>query len=111
MAARRIVPRNYCAEPHLFGKADIVRWIEVPDGERFALRAAQLQHQFAVRIRDAIRAEGRNLKGYASSVGCDYDRMSKILRGALPMRLDDVAAADIELGSISQLSRHANDAS
>lgn len=110
MTAPRYVPRDYCAEPHLFGKAGLVRWVDVSDSDRYLLRTAQLQHLFAVRIRDRIRADGRNLKGYASSVGCDYDRMSKILRGALPMRLDDVAAADIELGSISELSRPARDA-
>jgi hypothetical protein len=80
-----------------------VRWIDVADDDRQLLRSAQLQHLYAVRIRDRIRLADRNLKGYAASVDCQYDRMSKILRGALPMRLDDIAAADIELGGISEL--------
>jgi hypothetical protein len=103
VVAPRYVPRAYCAEPHLFGRATTVRWIDVAEEDRHRLRSAQLQHLYAVRIRDRIRLADRNLKDYAASVDCPYDRMSKILRGALPMRLDDIAAADIELGGISEL--------
>lgn len=76
------------------------------------LQAAQMQHYYAMRIRRAI-AEGTHVKGkgmtrsrvYAQMAGTSYDRLVKMLRGEVIMRLEDVAAADRMLGDISGFTR------
>lgn len=101
----RYRPRNYCAEPDAFGKAETVQWRETIPEERIKLEAAKLQHVYAVRIRLQLREAERSLAWYADLVGETYDRMTKVLRGVLPMRLDDLAAADLHLDDVSWARR------
>lgn len=100
----RYRPQSYCAEPHAFGKAETVKWREVAEAEKVHSRTAQLQHLYAVRIRNRLRAKNRSLAWYARTVGSSYDRMTKVLRGVLPMRLDDIAAADVILGGVGEIT-------
>lgn len=69
------------------------------------LIAAQLQHEYAIRIRVGIERAGSSLKAYASDAGMSYDRAGKMLRGEVVMRLEDIAMADVVLGGISELAR------
>ncbi len=108
MADPRYRPQSYCAEPRAFGHAETVKWREVAPEEMVRSRTAQLQHLYAVRIRNRLRAKNRSLAGYAREVGSSYDRMTKVLRGVLPMRLDDIAAADIILGGVSEITPDAS---
>ena len=40
---------------------------------------------------------------YARKTGTSYDRLMKVLRGEAIMRLEDIAAADLILGQISEV--------
>jgi ADP-ribose pyrophosphatase YjhB (NUDIX family) len=66
----------------------------VPDGgTEVGLRAAQLQHEVARQVRDAIStSQWLSLAEFARSNGSfTYDRLRGILSGDLWMRLEDVA--------------------
>lgn len=128
----RYCPRDYCAEPESFGYARTVRWIPQTDERSRALcRAAQIQHVYAVRIRqrakmldqqakDAAKARtttgdqsaqvedgvpGKALKLLAAKTGTSYPRLLRALRGEVVLRLDDIAWADLVLGQISEFSQ------
>ncbi|MFP7834636.1 hypothetical protein [Marisediminicola sp. LYQ134] len=104
MSDSRYVPHHFSAEPSSFGRAKDMRWREdIPDEQRPQRAAAELQHRYALRIRARMRAgEGMTGREYAESVGSSYDRTMKILRGQLIMRLEDIAAADLLLGKVSE---------
>lgn len=95
-------PRDFTDEPESFGRAQSIQWKRVAPLEQEALLlAAQWQHASAVRIRWRIKATKSNLKTYARSAGTSYDRLGKVLRGVIVMRLEDIAVADILLGGVS----------
>ena len=128
----RYCPRDYCAEPESFGYARTVRWIPQTDERSKALCiAAQMQHVYAVRIRqraklldreakDAAKLHattsdgpvdvesvmsGKALKVLAAKTGASYPRLLRALRGEVVLRLDDIAWADLVLGQISEFTR------
>ncbi len=130
--APRYCPRDYCAEPESFGYARTVRWIPQTDERSKALCiAAQMQHVYAVRIRqrakfldqqakDATKARsatgdlsaevepgvpGKALKLLAEKTGTSYPRLLRALRGEVVLRLDDIAWADLVLGQISEFTQ------
>jgi len=100
MSAPRFEPRSYSAEPQVFGKARNVDWRRVhSDRDGTQLIASQIQHDYAVAIRDAIvESHHRTIKAYAQATGTDYQRLSKVLRGEAIMRLEDIADAHRHLG-------------
>lgn len=101
----RYTPRDFAENPRAFGHdADLV-WKKQETSElRVVRRAAQLQHLYAVRIRARIKKGPGSLKGYAQLSGIKYDRLVKLLRGEVILRLDDIALADILLGEVSEIS-------
>jgi len=128
----RYCPRDYCAEPESFGYARTVRWVPQADERSKALCiAAQMQHVYAVRIRqraklldqqakDAAKARrqssdlpaevaagvpGKALKVLAAKSGTSYPRLLRALRGEVVLRLDDIAWADMVLGQISEFTQ------
>ena len=128
----RYCPRDYCAEPESFGYARTVRWIPQTDERSKALSiAAQIQHVYAVRIRqraklldreakDAAKLSGqpsdlsteestgvpgKALKLLAAKTGTSYPRLLRALRGEVVLRLDDIAWADLVLGQISEFTQ------
>ena len=124
MSGPRYVPRSVCAEPDGFGKASGVRWVPATDEHSAALvRAARLQHLYAVRIRTRANAIAKGkvtpnesgplaarpgadtttpLKMLARLSGRSYPRLLRCLRGEVVMRLEDIAWADLVLGEISE---------
>ncbi|MCY7286943.1 MAG: hypothetical protein LH624_01485 [Cryobacterium sp.] len=123
MSAPRYVPRSVCAEPDGFGKASGVRWVAPTDEQSAALvRAARLQHLYAVRIRTRAKAISNGtvpvsasgplaarpgadttpLKTLAKLSGRSYPTLLRCLRGEVVMRLEDIAWADLVLGEISE---------
>lgn len=123
----RYKPRDFCAEPESFGKAQSVQWLPVENVRSLAFsRAARLQHLYAVRIRARAKAIARGqvelrdglplallpgenpkgaLKKLADESGTSYARLLRCLRGEVVMRLDDLAWADLVLGEISEQAR------
>lgn len=98
MSNPRFVPRSLCAEPHAFGRARTVDWVDPDGADQTELAAAQLQHDYAVRIRLAAKERFGSIGAYALQIGQTSDRLGKVLRGEAIMRLEDIAAAQIHLG-------------
>lgn len=99
-------PRDFTDEPNSFGRARTLKWKHVETLEMGTLLlASRWQHEYALRIRHRIHATKSNLKTYAGEAGTSYDRLGKMLRGVIVMRLEDIAVADIVLGDISGNSR------
>jgi hypothetical protein len=94
-----VSPRDFSNEPAGFGRVRRVQWRAVDREDRAALLAAQLQHMYAIRIRDGI-TRPNTLKKYARDAGTSYDRLGKILRGVVVMRLEDIAIAEILIGGV-----------
>lgn len=96
-------PRDFAVHPALFGNTEPIEWLAPSDDiSPFQLRAARIQHLYAVRIRARLEATGTALKSYAVRSRVSYDRTSKMLRGEVVMRLEDIAIADVLLGEVSE---------
>lgn len=95
MSDPRFRPKDYAVDPHEFGRTEEPEWRTVPEDEAHRLRAAVIQHWFALSVRDAMKRESGTLKALARRAGVSYDRMSRVLRGDAIMRLEDIAAADL----------------
>ena len=96
-------PRDFSEEPDGFGRAATLRWKTPTTMESKALAvAARWQHGYAVRMREKIKKNKQigTLKAYARVAGTSYDRLGKMLRGVTPMRLEDIAIADVILGGV-----------
>jgi hypothetical protein len=99
----RYAPRDFTSEPAAFGRAARLTW-PPPLTRKDAVRrrAAQLQHRYALRIRARLVAKRLNVSGYAKEAGTNYDRLARVLRGEVVMRLEDIALADLVLGEVSE---------
>lgn len=100
MPNTRYEPRSYAIEPAGFGKFFNIEWVPDPedDQERINLEAAILQHQWALRVNRSLAHKGVSVPEYAGSIGQSAHRVGQVLRGAVIMRLTDIAAAQITLG-------------
>lgn len=100
MTDPRFRPRSYCVPPQNFGKPVPVTW-DAPDEQRSdaldQFGAAQWQHAKAREIREALKADGLTVTEYAKSKGIDYTRLSRILRGDIIMRVEDMVNAERNL--------------
>lgn len=105
MTDSRYVPRNLSEESIGFGRAEALRW-KSSDSivESNRIQAARVQHFYALRIRKRIADQLMTPKQYALKAGISYDRLMKILRGEMIMRLEDIAAADLILGEVSEIA-------
>jgi transcriptional regulator with XRE-family HTH domain len=52
-----------------------------------------MQHELVMLIRRGLTREGLTVAEYAERTGQSYDRLSKMMRGAAVMRLEDIGAA------------------
>ena len=93
MTNPRYRPRDYCLEPELFGKRFELTWRAVEERENARLAAAQLQNRYAVFIRHQVRTQKKTLEVYAITADISYDRLMKMLRGDVIMRLEDLGMA------------------
>lgn len=66
-----------------------------------------LQHNYACRIRERLKVEDWTFKRYASEAQIEYDRLVRMLRGEVVMRLEDIALADELLKGVSEWSHRA----
>lgn len=102
MSNPRFVPKNYAIEPDAFGRARTIAWVQRvrSNDERDRVEAAKLQHHFAVLIRRRAREKYRSMTAYAKHCDMPYDRLSKVMRGEVIMRFEDLAQAERILGGI-----------
>jgi len=96
MPNARYVPRLLSREPLDFGRKSDLVWKDENDismAELDYLGAAKLQHQFALVVHKGVRSRFQSLSDYASFAGVNYARITRILRGDVILRLEDVASA------------------
>ncbi|KQO97505.1 hypothetical protein ASF30_13825 [Leifsonia sp. Leaf264] len=60
--------------------------------------AARYQHDLVVLIRAALDDRRLSLKDHAAHEGFDYTRTTRMLRGEIVMKLEDIAAQHRTLG-------------
>ena len=88
-----------------FGRAAALRWKTSNSPiEKIRINAAKLQHHYCVRIRERMTNELMTAKQFAEASNISYDRLLKVLRGDIIMRLEDIAAADLILGEVSEFA-------
>ncbi|WP_157157600.1 hypothetical protein [Diaminobutyricimonas sp. LJ205] len=102
MSTPRYRPRDYAFDDFTFGSSEALHW-KTPayPGEAVLIRAAQLQHLYATRIRRAAILRFGSVRAYAAAVGDSVNRVSRVLRGTAVMRLEDIARAESVLGDIT----------
>ncbi len=119
---RKLAPSEYLepanstasrrAVVNVFGTPRARQWRVPPGGTDAGLRAAQLQHQMAKQLRDAITAgEAGNIAEFTRRHGAfTYDRLRGILSGDVWMRLEDVAELSHLLGLRMAIALEAEEA-
>lgn len=60
-----------------------------------------MQHKHAYRIRARVKANELTLTTFASKTGWTYERTTRLLRGEVVMRLDDIAMAELVLEGVT----------
>lgn len=95
-------------DPRAFGTRESVRWKPVrtlSKTELDNLIAAQVHHLVAYRIQLAIRRTGLTREEAAVEYGMGENRLGRLLRGEVVMRLEDIAWADrtFKLGVLAAL--------
>lgn len=94
----RFAPRRYTLEPKAFGKAKNIEWVEPVPGTEDQHEASKMQHAWAVAIYNAAVRQYGSIKRYAEANDLRYERLTRIMRGAEIMRLEDIATAKRLLG-------------
>lgn len=89
------------ADRRVFGKSDNITWVQATTSEMVRrIEVSRLQHEFALVICRRLGSRSEPLCRYSARVGIGHDRMAKVLRGEVIMRLEDIADADRLLGGI-----------
>lgn len=100
MTSPRFAPRNYCLDPSQFGRYSDIHWRH-PSGGSDQLdqwETARFQHRMAVQVREALAARNQALDDYAAEQGLNRNRIGRLLRGDIIMRLEDVMNVRRNLG-------------
>ncbi|KGJ76927.1 hypothetical protein GY21_08780 [Cryobacterium roopkundense] len=101
MSNPRYRPRAYAQIPVEFGKYEEISWLAPANvAEQDRLWAARWHHLYACRINKRLRESGQTVAQYAEMTGSRYDRLSKMLRGDVLIKFEDVAQAERLLGRI-----------
>jgi hypothetical protein len=123
MSLPKYVPRTLSSEPSGFGKVERIKWLTGSTlEERVLVRAAQVQHFYALRIRAQVETS-KIVNRLAAAKGADPStlkpplqeladarkvslvRLQRMLRGEVVMHIDDLAWADVVLGPVSEIAR------
>jgi hypothetical protein len=89
-----------------FGRPGRVEWTVISDPSADAedqLIVAKFHHSFAVQVRRALQGHGITQQEYADRTGVQRLRIVQLLGGTTTLRLEDIATAHRELGTISFL--------
>ncbi len=95
------VPRQYAVPPWSFGKARIIDWRDstsLSDRDQERIYAAQIQHEVAFQINAALQQHRWTQAEYAQAARMTVQRTGDVLRGEIPMRLEDLGTAHRILG-------------
>lgn len=92
----------------MFGKSEVVTWFEPSTTvERRDFEAARMQHAYCWAIRKKARAQYKSIQRYAAASEQNYDRVARVLRGQLVLRLDDIGLATVVLGDVHEIASDA----
>lgn len=97
-------PRTYLEDPRQYGRTAQPAWKSVPAAERAALRAAQIQHELAYQVRQALAPEHdtplgprrdhgtltQGLRALAEATGDSLDYLRRKLHGEQTATLTDL---------------------
>jgi hypothetical protein len=88
-------PRQYAVPPATFGKARDIAWrnTDLSERDRERLYASQIQHEVAFQINAALQQLRWTQADYAREAKMTAQRIGAVLRGAVPMRLEDLGVA------------------
>lgn len=102
MSDPRFIPRQWVLKPEQFGRRLDVSWRQAQDAQQASeLAAAQRQHELTYLIRRRLDEQGRTIRWFAQQVGAGYERTTRLLRGAVLMRIQDVTDAERILGPLA----------
>lgn len=106
MAEPKYRPAAFATAHRLFGRS---RDVEFPAGKGLKhnsrVLASDMQHHYAMRIRDSIIRKGWTVAQYAGAANVTADHMHKLLRGEAILKLEDIAMADLLVGDVSEFAR------
>lgn len=94
-------PRDLLAEGQqpLFGRTPTAEWVNATsDDHRVQLRAAQIQHEAAVRFRTHLRAKRETVGQFADRRHLNAESVRRKLRGESWANLRDLALWELETG-------------
>lgn len=101
MTTSKYRPRDFVLPDYRkrFGQTTNMVWVNESEVERVdELFAAKLQARAAAAITVASYTQDMTIKDYAEKAGVAYQRLSRVLRGAEVMKLEDMATAQRVLG-------------
>ena len=102
MTNARFQPRAYAVNPKQFGVDPELVWrptsARASADEQDQRGAAKLQHRLAIDIRKEAARQHESVRAYCEYHGLSYQRMTRMLRGEIVMRLEDAANARRNLG-------------
>jgi hypothetical protein len=86
----RYEPRSMLTNPHEFGKKLNPEFVEETGANAAQVSGAMVQHVFAKGIHDAMLERGMSLVTLSELTKLNYQRLTRILRGSVLMRIDDI---------------------
>lgn len=86
----RYEPRALLIDPREFGRSLTPNLVERTAENASHIAGAQAQHVLSLRIRLALRGHGMTVTQLAASTGLNYQRLTRILRGTIVMRMEDL---------------------
>lgn len=108
MSDVRFAPRDFCSPSYEFGTSAAVKWIPlVPTGNvvedrvlAARLDASIIQHEVSGQVRTRLSDLRSSVAAVAHACGMKPERLRRVLRGEVPMRLDDLTLLDHVLGAL-----------
>lgn len=86
----RYEPRLLLKNPREFGKKLEPEFVAETGENSAQISGAMVQHVFAKGIREALMERGMSLLELSEWTGLNYQRLTRMLRGSVVMRIDDI---------------------
>lgn len=92
-------PRTYLVHDDLFGREGTAQWTQPQSIDAYnGMRAAEVQHHWALRVQAHLRASGQRLSWLEEQAGLPTGRASKLIRGHAHLSLRDARSIDGIIG-------------
>jgi hypothetical protein len=90
--APRYIPRSFLANPKDFGALLTPKLVPETAENRSRLAGAQTQNALAWRVRLSLFMHGMTITQLARATGLNYQRLTRVIRGTILMRMEDIGA-------------------